>query len=348
MASSKFDSLQCFRGLAAFGVVIHHSVNVTDVFVQNVPNPLNILFNLGFLGVDFFFVLSGFIILNSHFDDPKTIQSLKIYGIKRFLRIFPPYWPISITMIIAYMLLPNLSQGTRAEFSLLSSFLLLPTSASPALSVAWTLVHEVMFYMIFMIFFISSRLFIISVSTWILVIITTAFFADNISLSPIIAHIIKPINIEFILGMGVACLIRIIHNKYGFLLILFGFIILIALLFNLSVDKLFAEKYRILFSLPFSVLVLGSVLVEQKQILKLPCLLVTLGNASYAIYLIHNPCLSLISRLIGHFHQFASWWLSMLIGVIGSIILGIIYFNFVEKPLIGLFRRFITKRYFIV
>jgi hypothetical protein len=48
----------------------------------------------GFLGVDFFFVLSGFIILNAHADDPATGRALESYVFKRLNRIYVPYLPM--------------------------------------------------------------------------------------------------------------------------------------------------------------------------------------------------------------------------------------------------------------
>ena len=128
----KFDSLQVFRGLAALGVVFYHTAMSTNVFVGKIPTWLNSMFDHGFLGVDFFFVLSGFIIMSSHFDDEKSVASLKTYGIKRFVRIFPPYWPVSVALMLSYFLLPSLSQGTRGDFSLLSSLLLLPAATPPS------------------------------------------------------------------------------------------------------------------------------------------------------------------------------------------------------------------------
>lgn len=127
----KFDSLQVFRGLAALGVVIHHTAISTDALVCKIPTWLLSTLEHGFLGVDFFFVLSGFIIMSSHFDDEKSVAALKTYGIKRFVRIFPPYWPVSIALILAYFVLPGMSQGSRGDFSWLSSLLLLPDTPPP-------------------------------------------------------------------------------------------------------------------------------------------------------------------------------------------------------------------------
>lgn len=330
----KFDSLQAFRGLAALGVVFHHAAVSTSAFIENIPFWLNSIFEHGFLGVDFFFVLSGFIIMSSHFDDEKSVASLKTYGIKRFVRIFPPYWPVSVALMLSYVLLPSLSQGARGDFSLLSSLFLLPDASPPALSVAWTLIHEVMFYIIFCLFFISSPLFICFVVAWVMAICGTAWLAEQVDLSPFLARLLSPINLEFVFGMGVAYLARGVSNRFASVLIYFGSFILVLLLL-----WPFAMECRVLFGLPFSVLVLGAVLLERQGKLGLPRWMVLMGDASYSIYLIHNPLVSLTSRLVRRLHGFANWGFGMLVGVAASVVVGVLYHLFIEKPLIRLFRQ---------
>lgn len=113
-AAHRLDALQLFRGIAALGVVFHHAAQSVIAFSsEKMPDVLHSLFSYGYLGVDFFFVLSGFIILNSHFYDDKGWQSAKSYLSKRVLRIFPPYLPISIILLLSYNVFPSLSAGTR-------------------------------------------------------------------------------------------------------------------------------------------------------------------------------------------------------------------------------------------
>ena len=329
-----YNSLQIFRGLAAFGVVIHHAALSTNGIVDKIPTWLFEILNHGYLGVDFFFVLSGFIIMNSHFDDTKSIHALKVYLIKRFVRIFPPYWPVSLVLIMGYFVLPGMTQGVRNDFSWLSSIFLFPDVSPPALSVAWTLIHELLFYIIFTIFFFSSRYFTTVVIIWVLAILSTIEWADGVQFSPLLTCLISTLNLEFVMGMVVAKCSRSLTNKYAVHFLILGFLSMVLLLIGQS-----AEEQRVMFGLPFSILILGTVLLERKVKLVLPRSLVLIGDSSYSIYLIHNPLLSLTSRFVARLHGFASWGLGMLVGIGASLFIGFLYHRFVEKPLIFMFRQ---------
>jgi exopolysaccharide production protein ExoZ len=159
-------SLQVFRGIAALAVVIHHAVLSTDAFVGVLPPQVDSFLRMGYLGVDFFFVLSGFIIMYAHLDDRPSGLAVRRYAFKRLVRIFPPYLPLSIGMIALYAALPGFSASGGREFSWVSSLLLLPADQPPALSVAWTLVHEMQFYTVFLLFFLSRRLLVAGLLLW--------------------------------------------------------------------------------------------------------------------------------------------------------------------------------------
>lgn len=157
MAKTEIRSLQIFRGLAALAVVAHHAAVSTEAFVGSMPGIAQSVFGLGFLGVDFFFVLSGFIIMFAHMGDERSPAAVRRYAFKRLVRIFPSYLPISIALIALYAFMPGFSASGGRDYSLVSSLLLLPADRPPALSVAWTLVHELMFYTVFLLFFVSRR-----------------------------------------------------------------------------------------------------------------------------------------------------------------------------------------------
>jgi peptidoglycan/LPS O-acetylase OafA/YrhL len=77
----KFQSLEATRGLAAIIVVIHHSH-----FLYGTPSLF--IFN-GALFVDYFFILSGFIMSNAYQDKIGRTINFKSYFLLRFGRLFP-------------------------------------------------------------------------------------------------------------------------------------------------------------------------------------------------------------------------------------------------------------------
>jgi exopolysaccharide production protein ExoZ len=339
MATNKFDTLQAFRGLAALGVVFHHASLSTNAFVQTLPPWCDAIFSRGFLGVDFFFVLSGFIILSAHFSDRKSYSALWGYSTKRFIRIFPPYWPVSIALVTLYSVMPHLSHGDRADISLLASFFLIPDNAPPALSVAWTLIHEVQFYTIFLLFYVSNKIFVIFVVAWVLIISALHVAGEPSNLPPFLSYLTAPINLEFVAGMAMALLSKKIRgDRLAPVLMLFALLSFIVLTWTLDVSE-----YRILYAIPFSSLVLGAVLLERGRVRLGLRRLALLGDASYSIYLIHNPLISVASRLVGYAPILRTWWLGMLVGVISSVCIGFLYHYFIEKRLILAFRAILTR-----
>jgi peptidoglycan/LPS O-acetylase OafA/YrhL len=72
---------------------VSHATISTNAFVGAVPHVLKTYLEMGYLGVDFFFVLSGFIIMFSHMDDASSVDALKRYTLKRIIRIYPAYLP---------------------------------------------------------------------------------------------------------------------------------------------------------------------------------------------------------------------------------------------------------------
>ena len=88
-------TLQGGRGLAALGVVLHHAGLAAGAFAG--PFLGQSLLNLGYLGVDFFFVLSGFIIYHSTADRGRSLGQ---YSVARFRRVYLPYWPDGVGMAL--------------------------------------------------------------------------------------------------------------------------------------------------------------------------------------------------------------------------------------------------------
>ena len=102
-----FTLLQAARFFAAFLVVLHHG---SGLFSQ--PDYFSYLalggiFRAGDMGVDFFFVLSGFIILHAHWNDIGHPERILPYLKKRALRIYPAYLVVFCTVLVLAFLVDN-------------------------------------------------------------------------------------------------------------------------------------------------------------------------------------------------------------------------------------------------
>ena len=156
--------------------------------------PFNTLFNFGVVGVDLFFVVSGFIILHSTMGKMQTVKdyAFRTYALARIRRIFLPYWPIGLVMaVMTYGFFPYDSLTLRGW---VASATLLPVGKT-GLNVAWTLQHEVVFYALVALGLFSGwwRIGLVLWSAAIL-----SFWLGNLN-APVG---LQPIDLEFLMGIA--------------------------------------------------------------------------------------------------------------------------------------------------
>ena len=304
-------SLQAGRALASLAVVLHHASLATADFVA--PPWGSRLFEAGYLGVDFFFVLSGFIIFHSTVGRGKSVAA---YASARFFRVYPSYWPIGIGMALLYTFAPGLSAGDH-EWSWLASLTLLPVSSGTALTVAWTLKHEILFYAVFGILYFSGRLFV-GLALWCAVIVIAAALGGS-ALVPL-----SLLNLEFLAGVLAAFLARRGHGHPAH-----NLVALLPFLLWLHLGAL--REQSVLVGLSFALVILATVRLEQRGKIAVPRWLIFLGAASYSTYLVHGILISLTARLIAE----APTLLFFASGIMVSIVGGIAYHLFVERPVLN-------------
>jgi exopolysaccharide production protein ExoZ len=331
MSKNNINSLQYGRALAALAVVAHHSCLATTAFVGRPPYLVEAVVRRGYLGVDFFFVLSGFIIMHAHMNDARTGHAAANYIKKRLRRIYIPYLPVSFCIILLYLSVPSASLGNR-DWGALTSITLLPSDRPPALSVAWSLVYEMMFYTIFLASYFIKR-FIIFVIAWVVAI----FGAWSIGWTPefpVLRIFLSLQNLEFVAGMASAYAYTRVSVRWSPALIGAG-------LASIAAYFLRAEPNYVWFGISLAPIVIGVALLErQKSPVPLGWLLM-LGNASYAIYLVHNPIISIAIRLSMGLH---SWGLSLMLCTFAGTVFGVAYHFLVEKPGIRMTTEPLAKR----
>jgi exopolysaccharide production protein ExoZ len=91
----RLDALQGLRGCAALFVVVGHSLAIFRGASGANPNtvPVDIY---GALGVDAFFVVSGFLMVYVHGNDFGQSGSTRNFYARRIARIVPLYWTMTI------------------------------------------------------------------------------------------------------------------------------------------------------------------------------------------------------------------------------------------------------------
>lgn len=149
--SKRISQLDGIRGLAILLVILHN---------QSVAFPslhLERLFANGWMGVDLFFVLSGFLITGILVDTRYSESYFKHFYARRCLRIWPLYYSLIVFMFaIVPLLRPSEAQTVFEKSSpwwgyplfLQNVVIPIPTNAAGPLAVTWSLAIEEQFYLV--------------------------------------------------------------------------------------------------------------------------------------------------------------------------------------------------------
>ena len=160
LARSRFGSLDGLRFLCILAVLWHHGPIWGSL--TNGSQFLGQFLGRGFLGVDFFFVLSGFLIttLLLREQNRRGRFSLRAFYWRRFLRIIPVYFLLVTAASVWFVLVKGEWQYAGLVpfyYLFLANFL---TSDVPLLAPTWSLSVEEQYYLIwpFLLSFLSARL----------------------------------------------------------------------------------------------------------------------------------------------------------------------------------------------
>ena len=160
MKSNRSDSLDALRGIAVMLVVFHHwfvdpvGVAAFDFFVP-------FFRQYGSLGVDLFFLLSGFCIHNAYVGSKSGFDP-KQYLLRRWWRIYPPYF-FALALAVFLNLLTNyykwqhggsITWNNFGPLQILSHVFLVHNLSSLTVSTIsgpfWTIALEAQFYLLYL------------------------------------------------------------------------------------------------------------------------------------------------------------------------------------------------------
>ena len=288
------NCLQAGRALAALAVLAFHlSIAFGDPVYGDTPIGVSITGH-GNLGVDFFFVLSGFIILNAHHKDIGQPKRWAVYLWRRFARVYPIYWIYAGGFCFLLLLgFGRLAQPPKDLAAWLSTFSLVRFSVDqPPLHVAWTLFHEVAFYAIFSILILNRWLGMAALGAWAAACLAFGHYYADDGLATVWHVYLSAYNLQFFIGMGAYLLYR--HGRWPWLLFAAGLMVAaLATYLAYAADHVI----HLLFVSGFGLSISGASILEERGALKSPQWLVRLGGASYSLYLVHVPVSGFLLRL---------------------------------------------------
>lgn len=345
------SSIQACRGIAAIAVLLFH--NSVAIFSQEKywsEKPFGRIFDFGHAGVEFFFVLSGFIILRAHWIDLGNRAVALRYILKRLWRIYPIYWLILLTIMPVFFLDKSFGSGHQRDATqILSSIFLLEIrwdpdlSADLPLSVSWTLFHEMLFYIIFSSLIVNIRAGLIILSLWFFSSIYELFNKSN----SILYFYFSPLNVLFLFGMLTYWTARSAKIKTAGPTMMLGMAIFCGAGIEEVYHPLIGDMGRSMVYGGASALILaGLVQLESAGRLRLWKMFTVLGDASYSIYLTHLPLLSALAKIsirLG-LREGAPPKLMFVATAITATSIGVAIHLVVEKPLLQLSGRWLHVR----
>jgi len=265
------------------------------------------------IGVDIFFVISGFIMYHIAQDQFGASGASKNFLLQRWTRLVPPYWFFTSLTLVAMTFLPGrMVIHTASIENIIGSYLFIPANniyghQFPVLILGWTLNYEMMFYTIFAISLNckkSAGLILVAAALLCFAAIgAVPFVHPQWQLPGPLRSWCNPIVLEFLLGIFVAML-----RKSG---VRFGAatgvgLIALGLLAMFEFQTLGISGSHWLWRFawgggPSALLVAGASLVDwQNQVNRLMRLLVLLGDSSFALYLSHPFALTLTAHRFEH------------------------------------------------
>ncbi|NVD73956.1 acyltransferase [Duganella sp. BJB488] len=330
-------ALQAGRALAAIAVAAFHLSISMGIERYGGKAVFGEYTRFGDHGVDFFFVLSGFIILFAHVDDIGRPEKWAGYIRKRFIRLFPIYWVYSVPFIVLLLLgfgtdakLPTTLADWVTDLTLVRF-----TNAPPILPPSWTLFHEIAFYAIFSLLIVKRQFGIAAFALFMAGCLAHYNFPAPEARTPLNVYT-GAYNFYFIFGMGAYWLYT--KGGSGARELLAG-LVLAGL--GLAMGDLPYRSGSLVLGLAFAFILAGVTKLELAGWIRVPNVLNYIGNASYSIYLIHEALEGLLLKVVLRTGIYGKAGAAASYGIVlaGTVALGCLAYAVVEKPLLDFLRK---------
>lgn len=343
-----FPALTGFRTIAAWMIFVFHFFPFKD---ESLPQISKVLADGFHIGVDMFFVLSGFLITYRYYE--KINIDFRQYMLNRFARIYPMFFIITTlvyinTLFIRQDIPSNLITELFLNYSLTKTIFF--DYHLTGVKQAWTLTLEEMFYVVAPFLFILIR----KKTIWLVIILSVIILGGtalhenfkNIEGSGGFLHQnIFLYFIEFFGGVALALMLQKFKTNTKVFFTVFGTVMIFVFLLThryldvLELNDSLENFIKMMFLTLFGIMPLFWGLINEKNWIKdilSSKLFVLLGKSSYIFYLIHK---GFIANYIKE-----DIWDNILFVFIALNLISIVLFIYIEEPLNHRIRRkFRTK-----
>lgn len=337
-SAGTIQSIQALRGLAAVSVAGYH---VYLILLQRTGvATFEAVSRYGYLGVPFFFVLSGFIVALAHASDINRPDRLARYSWNRVTRVYPIYWLLSLAFVGAALAGVIDLDFDLAPIHVIEHALLVhitPEFGPPPLKVAWTLFFEIRFYILFGLAIINLRLALGAAGIWLLAMVllepSNAFTREMLSYW----------NFSFFFGVVAAIGYRRLPDRAWLYFAPAGLVTVCVSL--ILTDVLALRELNSVWIIPvscgFALLMLGLALVEKARPFRLWAPVLLLGDASYSVYLVHSAVIAAVVLIVSRVAVLSAVYTPLI--YVGTLLLaiaaGIVTHMLLERPVMSFLKR---------
>lgn len=344
--TARYEFLDALRGIAILLVLLLHfaerGVASEDSIVHD---KVWSVLQHGYLGVQLFFVISGYCIMAAVASAARKANSVQLFATRRLRRIFPPYWASMLFVVLAGL-------GTRvilktpwetifplAAWEWIANILLLqgPMQAQDANLVYWSLSIELQFYVVMAVGLLMSRK---STETWLVFVsLLSAIFATTHAV-PLTGWVLN-YWAEFACGIAAYFWITrtATRSVTPWLLVAFASLEMLWSFYEQPVLTLPSGRFIPAIRIAFCILVmLVMIALYQRDSglcrIRMVRALMATGAISYSLYLTHVPVgtriFNLGQRLTGL--DGLLWLPYFCLSLLASGLIGLIFFRLCERP----------------
>jgi exopolysaccharide production protein ExoZ len=336
----RLGSLQALRGIACLLVLGVHVAEWEQYRCKSTSVCLaHSLEFFGYIGVDLFFVLSGFVITWISYRRLGDRSQIGPFVKRRAGRVLPLYWlawPLAALINIRVLRYP-----VAVNWTWFWGNVAIAPGTTDALMIpqAWSLAFELIFYGVFTAFFVVPRGAFLPALALLSCAIVIGVGAGVVPTGPL--KLLDPLVLEFLMGCFAAALLR--HDRglrWGRLALLVGGIGFVLSALGEWSGRLHTRDHSLERVLSFggscAAIVFGAVACERTGRWLMPRWLQTVGDASYSIYLSHVAVMEFIQHSLRHMsHELAPHLVYLVILIAGTLAAGFELHVQVERRLMG-------------